>query len=56
MAWETLLGIIDEARHIDAEEASQPPEACPIDYTALTGGENGTLFCPWCGWKYPHDA
>jgi hypothetical protein len=56
MAWETLLGLIDEARDIDRVERSTAPTSCPNDYTALKEGLNGTLYCPWDGLQWPRDA
>lgn len=56
MAWETLVGIIQEAREIDAEEQSTPPVVCPNDFTLLVDGPGGVLHCPWDGWQYPRDA
>lgn len=56
MAWEQLLGMIQEARDIDAQEASEAPVVCPNDYTTLVSGPDGTLHCPWDGFQYPRDA
>lgn len=56
MSYEALLGFIQEARDIDAEEQSRPPVECPNDFTALREGPDGILFCPWDGWQYPRDA
>lgn len=50
MSWWTLVGIIQEARDIDAQAASTPPVECPNDYTPLKAGPDGKLFCPWDGW------
>ena len=56
MAWDQLVNIIAEARDIDAQAASEKPQECPNDYTALREGPDGVLFCPWEGWQYPRDA
>jgi hypothetical protein len=54
MAWEQLLGMIQEARDIDADDASKVPVECPNDYTLLKEGPGGVLFCPWgCDYRYP---
>ncbi len=56
MAWETLSGILAEARQMASEDANKVPVECPNDYTALQAGPDGTLHCPWDGWTYPTDA
>jgi len=55
-SWDTLLGMIQEARDIDQKDRSTPPTSCAQDYTALREGANGKLYCPWCGLVYPDDA
>lgn len=47
MGWEQLLGIVEEARDIEREEAATPPEDCPICATTLTSGPDGGLYCPF---------
>ena len=54
MSWQSLLGMIQEAREIDAQEAAKVPVECPNDYTALQEGPDGTLSCPWDGWTWPN--
>ena len=57
MGWDSLLGIIQEARDIDREEASRPPEDCPICATPLTSGPDGTLSCPFTDhFVWPDDS
>jgi hypothetical protein len=56
MAWEQLLGMIQEARDVDQEDRSTLPTSCAQDYTALREGPAGKLFCPWCGLVWPDDA
>lgn len=56
MAWETLLGILEEARQLEREAAAKVPVECPNDFTPLEAGPDGTLFCRWDGWVYPRDA
>lgn len=56
MAWDTLVGIIAEARELERENATKIPVECPNDYTTLVAGPGGTLHCPWDGWTYPQDA
>lgn len=57
MAWETLLGIIQEARDWERDKQSEPPQQCPYDYTALVAGPNGSLICPWAGdYTWPEDG
>ena len=56
MAWESLVGFIQEAADIDKQESQGPPQSCAVDYTALRQGPDGTLFCPWCGLLWPDDA
>jgi hypothetical protein len=53
MAWQQLIGIIEEARALEREEATKIPVECPNDFTPLKEGPNGVLFCPYDGWKYP---
>ena len=56
MAWDQLLGMIQEAWDIDNQERSGEPAMCVSDYTPLRGGGDGSLFCPWCGLQWPRDA
>lgn len=56
MAWETLIGMIQEARDIDAQDRSTAPTSCPVDYTALVQGPDGKLVCSWDGLVWPDDA
>lgn len=57
MGWEQLLGIIGEARDIEREEASTPPEDCPICATTLTAGPDGGLYCPFTDhFFWPEDS
>jgi hypothetical protein len=53
MAWQALVDIVAEARQLDRENATRTPVECPNDYTTLTEGPAGVLFCPWDGWTYP---
>lgn len=54
--WYKLVEIIDEARDIEAKDRSGTPTSCAVDYTALRAGEDGKLFCPWCGLVWPDEA
>ena len=56
MAWQQLVDMIEEGRDLDRVNATKIPVECPNDYTALTNGPDGALFCPWDGWQYPQDA
>jgi len=56
VAWRQLLDMIAEARDIDRQQATKTPVECPNDYTLLQQGPDGTLYCPWDGWRYPRDA
>jgi len=57
MAWEQLLGMIQEARDWETSKASEPPTQCPHDYAPLKPGPNGELFCPWAGdYEWPRDG
>lgn len=57
MGWEQLIGIIQEARDVDREEASTPPEDCPICATTLTAGPDGGLYCPFTDhFFWPQDS
>lgn len=56
MAWDELLGFLQEARDIDQQDRSTAPTSCPVDNTALREGPDGVLFCPWDGLKWPDDA
>lgn len=46
MSWETLKAILDENRLAAAQEAQEPPVACPIDGDILDIHPNGTRSCP----------
>ena len=57
MGWDQLIGMIQEARDIDAEERSRPPEDCPICATTLTSGPDGGLYCPFDDhYVWPQDS
>jgi len=56
MAWEQLLGYVQEAAEYDREDAAATPTECPHDYFPLTEGPNGKLFCRWDGTTWPDDA
>lgn len=56
MPWEQLTAMVQEAEDVDRQDRSTTPTSCAIDYTALREGPNGTLYCPWCGLKWPEDA
>lgn len=56
MSWWQLIDMIQEARDIDRQEASEIPVECPNDYTTLQQGPGGILSCPWDGWQHPRDA
>lgn len=51
MSWNQLVSMLQEARDIDAQEATTPPTACPNDGTPLKETESGGLFCPFDGWR-----
>lgn len=46
MPWEQLKQTIDFNRQARAQDASQPPEACPIDGTPLEENSEGVRNCP----------
>lgn len=56
MAWDELLGFIQEGADIDQQDRSTAPTSCPVDFTALQEGPDGVLFCPYDGLKWPDDA
>jgi hypothetical protein len=58
MAWEQLLGFIQEARDIEQQDRTQPPQSCPFCYTALREGLEGKLYCPFADGHpvWPDDA
>ena len=56
MAWDQLVGFIQEAREIEQADRTGTPTSCPADYTALRQADGGELFCPWCGLRWPEDA
>jgi hypothetical protein len=57
MAWEQLLGFIQEAREIEHKDATEAPVECPHCYTALREGPGGVLYCPWLPhYEYPRDG
>lgn len=57
MGWDQLLGMLQEARDIDAEERSGPPVDCPVCGTTLTAGPAGEIFCPFAEhYFYPQDS
>lgn len=57
MGWEQLLGIVEEARDIEREEAATPPEDCPICATTLASGPDGGLHCPFTDhFFWPEDS
>lgn len=57
MSWDQLLGILDEAYDLDAEERNRVPEDCPQCGAPLVEGPTGVqLFCRDDGWQYPRDA
>ncbi len=57
MGWEQLLGYMAEARDIEREEATTPPEDCPICATTLTAGPDGGLYCPFTDhFFWPEDS
>lgn len=56
MAWEQLLGFVEEAEQIEREDSTGTPTSCAVDHTALKDGPDGKLFCPWCGLVWPDDA
>lgn len=56
MAWETLLGLIQEQAETEQEERTGTPSSCATCYTPLKDGPGGVLFCPWDGRQWPRDA
>lgn len=57
MGWEQLLGFQEEARDIEREEATTPPEDCPFCATTLTAGPDGGLYCPFTDhYFWPEDS
>lgn len=49
MAWETLLAISRQARAWAQEDATGPPDACPVCGTPLRSGPGGVWFCEFGG-------
>ena len=57
MGWDQLIGMIDEARDIDAAERSGPPQDCPYCATTLVSGPDGTVYCPFDDhYVWPQDS
>lgn len=56
MAWEQLIGFVQEAAEIERVAETTPPTSCPNDYTALREAPGGKLYCPWDGLVWPDDA
>jgi hypothetical protein len=48
--WQSLVDIYAEAAADLADEAGQPPAACPNDGEPLREGRGG-LYCPFDGWR-----
>ena len=46
MSWETLKQVRDFNREARRQDASQPPDACPIDGTPLEENSLGVRNCP----------
>lgn len=51
MPWEQLLAIGQEAAELAAAERAADPVACPNDGEPLSTGPDGSLFCPFDGWR-----
>lgn len=47
MAWEQLLGFIQEAADIDKQDIAGTPMSCAVCYTVLREGPRNTLYCPF---------
>jgi hypothetical protein len=53
MSWLQLLSIKRAAAEEVRAERSQPPQACPHDGEPLQAGPDGTLHCPFDGYRWP---
>jgi hypothetical protein len=56
MGWYQLVGLMREAKTIEERDRTTPPTSCAQCYTALRGGPEGQLYCPWDGLIWPDDA
>ena len=56
MAWETLLGIYEEAAQYARDERDRPPAACPYDGEPLQEGPRSVLFCRLGDYQWPRDG
>lgn len=53
MAWDDLKAILKADKESAREQATRPPDACPIDGTPLEVGKNGVRNCPMGNFRYP---
>lgn len=53
--WQSLIEIMHEAAILHHEERIAIPTACPNDGEPLLNAPDGTLYCPYDGWRYPRD-
>lgn len=51
--WEDLISILDNNRAMKAEDGARlaAPVYCPNDQVTLVSGWDGTLYCPFDGWR-----
>lgn len=52
--WDSYLAILREAAEVRDTEETGPPVACPEDGEPLLAGPDGSLYCPFDGWRYPN--
>lgn len=52
MSWEQLLAILHEQVEDVDQERSRRPSACPNDGTPLETAPDGSLHCPFDGWRW----
>jgi hypothetical protein len=51
-SWYGLLSILEEAAAEQAWQQQRTPMACPNDGEPLRTGPDGTLYCPYDGWRW----
>lgn len=51
--WYGLLGLLQSGQELWREQRERDPVACPFDGEPVrAGGEDGVLFCKFCGWQW----
>lgn len=57
--WYGLLNILRYQRDVIDASRNQHPEACPRCGTPIKAGPDGSIYCPFDGWRWdgsPEDA